>query len=369
MDAASRIPGSSERLHSYNHSMTGCPVADPRRFAENLTDPFVRAAQAALQQRPAADRELIARYVQALDATADDVIAASLRHAPSPQCYRFMLQALDRAILDGDSAVGVRSYALPLVIVTGGRPGVTIPGVLPEPERLVGLLRRAGVLGQTENFAFSSALADERGLAAIPPSRLRALATGRAPDWADLDLPPHDIITSRTQEEVHLRFLVCAGVIPLGAPTLTETAAAIDLWGLAFTRELSEQLSAGEVSLLPIPRPPLSFILAPGAGFVAREELALQAFVSRELRQFRTEVGEAEARIAPLASGALGLRFASPFIEERVPVHRRDLHPQEEMDQVLAGMLELLRECGLENVEVEAAVVADEDFGRPWRRH
>jgi hypothetical protein len=93
-----------------------------------------------------------------------------------------------------------------------------------------------------------------------------------------------------------------------------------------------------------------------------REELALQAFVSRELRQFRTAAGEPDVQLAPLRSGAIGVTLSSPFIEKRVRVYKRRLLPQEEIDEVLAGMLALLEECRVENARLQCEIVEDERF-------
>jgi hypothetical protein len=128
------------------------------------------------------------------------------------------------------------------------------------------------------------------------------------------------------------------------------------------TRELVDQLHVDQASVLPIPRPPCSLLRAQISGPIAREELALQAFVSATLRRFRTEVGEPEVAIAALTSGALGLRFSSPFIEERVSVHRRALHPTEDVNEAAQSMLALLRECALTAIALLPDVVDDARF-------
>lgn len=331
-------------------------MADPRRFSEASADPFV-AAQA--HDSAAA---LTARYAAALDAGDDAAALSALSQAPSPDVFRALQHALDRAVEVHGDPIGVRLFAFPLLIVTGGHAGARISAVVPAIERVVAILREAGVLGQTQNFSLSAALTDVHGLHTITPSRVRRLALGRETLQSALDVPPREVVAATAGEEVHLRFLVGAALIPAHAPSVLETAAAIGLWGMALTRELSEQLQGDGASVLPIPRPPASLTMAPSVGDSAREDLALQAFLSRELRQFRSEVGEPEVSVAPLDCGAVGIRLSSPFIEDRVRTHRRRLLPHEDLEPVLAGMLTLLEECRLENFSFEAAVQPTERF-------
>jgi hypothetical protein len=148
------------------------------------------------------------------------------------------------------------------------------------------------------------------------------------------------------------------------APSFLETGSAIGNWGMALTRELEVQLRVEGLSLLPIPRPPATLLAAQPIGMTAREELGFQAFVSRSLRRFRSEVGEPDVALASLASGAIGLRFASPFIENRVTVHRRALHASEDFDEVVRAMLALLEECGLSNVQRLPGIEDDVRFAQ-----
>ena len=86
--------------------------------------------------------------------------------------------------------------------------------------------------------------------------------------------------------------------------------------------------------------------------------------MSRTLRRFRAEVGEPETTLAALASGALGVRFASPFVENRVSAHRRGLHATEDLDEAGQSVVSLLQECGIGNVAVLPDVVDDATFAR-----
>ena len=153
-------------------------------------------------------------------------------------------------------------------------------------------------------------------------------------------------------ESVHLRFLVGAAVTPAHAPSFLETGSAIAIWGMPLTRELTEQMKREEVAVLPIPRPPATLLAAQLAGHAAREDIAFQAFVSRELRRFRSEVGEPTVTVAPLQPDGIGVRFASSLLGDRTCVHRRALHAAEDIEEVAGSIIGLLRECRIEHIDV-----------------
>jgi hypothetical protein len=345
-------------------------LPDPRCFAPANADPFVACALALVpdaaqrEQPPAA---LVDAYRDALDRNDEDAVRRSLGNAPSAQVARRLWLALDRATCASSSrpdAIVLRWFALPLLVVTGGRAGAVVPGMVPDVRRVQQVLEASGALGPSRSFGLGNALCTLDALASIPWCRLRALQRAEAGGAAALDLPPADLATTTDEESVHLRFLVGAGITPAGAPSFVETAAAIGSWGMALTRELAGQLRTEGLSVLPIARPPASILLAQSIGSIAREELALQAFVSRTLRAFRAEVGEPEAAVAALASGALGVRLTSPFVENRVSVHRRLLHFTEDVDEAGRSIVSLLEECGISRVEVLPDVAQDASFAR-----
>jgi len=343
---------------------------DPRCFAAPGSDVFADAALelteplAAVQTgetRNARMAALVARYAQALECGAEHTVRTSLGAAPTPRAYRAMVEALERALQGGTEAVGARLFAIPVAIVAGGRAGATIPGALPDVARLRDVLQQHGALGAVVNIGLGNALCRAEALSALPLAQVRALAQGSAgidsPAGRLFELPPAETQLSSNDESVHLRFLAGAAVSPADAPSFLETASAVSTWGVAFTRELSAQLQVEGVSLLAIPRPPAPLLSAQAIGAIAAEDLALQAFLSRELRRMRSEVGEPEVVIAALSSGALGVRLASAFVENRVYVHERRLHPSEEWDEVLREVVQLLEECRIEHLHLEQQVL------------
>ena len=359
-----------------------CPTpADPRCYATSADDPYVAIAEEWLPASSASQREavspaLVRRYRGAMEQARDAEILRSLRRATSPEVYRCLASALDAAVHDADPDAGValRLFAIPLLVVTGGRAGAEVPGVVPDIARVQRVLQDYSALGRIDNFGLGNALCEANALGALPPSRLHALTRGRMADGIEaLHLPPVSIRTAAPDEAVHLRFLTGAAVVPADAPSFRETGSTIARWGLPLTQELAAQLKVPDLSVLPIPRPPASLIAALATGQIAREELDLQAFVSRALRRLRSAVGEPEAVIAALESERSGLecnredceqqhsdsngkylalRFTSPFAADRVEVHRRSLHPGEDLSAVVADLLALLEACRVRSVAV-----------------
>ncbi len=346
---------------------------DPRCSAAPNGDPFVEAAlatpaaSAALQSGNVEGplSSLARRYADALDAGKETALRAALDAAPSSGVWRTMAAGVDRAITPDSAAVGARLFAIPVAIVAAAAGGGRVSAVLSDVQRLAEVLRENRALGPLAHFGLSNALCAPAALAALSWKKARAfaLAAGQVDlDGGWSDLPPEDIELTGGDEQVHLRFLMGAAVAPPGAPTFLETASAIATWGMPFTRELSAQLHTDGASVVAIPRPPATLLAAQAAGFTAAEELALQAFVSRELRRFRSEVGEPDVSLAALSEGALGVRFASPFIENRVFVHVRRLHPAEAWDEVLREVVQLLEECRIEDLRVEAHPMSLDQF-------
>lgn len=301
-------------------------------------------------------------YRDALERKADAEIADSLASAPSAQVYRCLWRSLDAAILAAGAAEAVvmRAFALPILFVAGGGTPAVVPGLVPDTAGLTEVLRRTGVLGQARNFGLGGALCSIEALEGLKPSRLYALERAFSP--GALNLPPADIVVASGDEQVHLRFLIGGAVVPSDAPSFLETGSAIAAWGLPVTRELADQLRVEDVSLLPIPRPPATILHAQAAGRRAREEVGLQLFVSRVLRRLRAEVGEPQAALAPLNSGAIGLRLASRFAEGHAAVHEWRLHPLDDLLDVVTTILDLLRECRVEDIQVIPSIVSARAF-------
>jgi len=364
-------------------SVSAPVLADPRCFAPSSDNPYCGIAQRWIDQLSASQREVVSpelceSYRVALEASDDAEIAGSLQAATSAAVYRCLWASLVRA-LGGNAREkrnpAARMFAIPLLIVTGGKGDLTVSGVLPDISSVQRVLEQNGALGQTRNFGLSNALCALETVAQMPFSRVYSMGQGWIGGGAEarinvatIDLPPSDLIVIGADESVHLRFLAGAAMTAVDAPSFLETGADVGAWGMPLTRELSEQLKVEGLSILPIARPPQDWLSAQVSGWKAREELSFQAFVSRVLRRFRAEVGDPEATIAALDSGTIALRLASPIIENRIEVHRWTPHALDDVREIAQGMLDMLAECRVDHIEVVPTLVSEQEFANPTVR-
>ena len=302
--------------------------------------------------------ELSVAIEQALSAGDDPLIEQALAQSTCFAVFRMLSGALDAALIaSGNAALHLRLFAIPILIVTGGRGPLIVPGVVADVGELTKLFELHGTLGPMKNFALSGALVSAAGLAALKPGviyrRSREIVLAGLPP---LDLSPEDIRVTGSEEEVHLRFLNGVSVTSADAPGFTETAGNIGAWGLPFTRALAAQLGQAGLSLLPIPRPPMSPLQALQAGRFAQSELGFQLFLSTALRKFRSRVGEAEAVVAARTDGSVHISLSSPFDPSLSQEYAWALQPGDDIAAVGTGIFSLLEECRVTNVQVVETV-------------
>src|SRR5262245_11372569 len=146
--------------------------ADPRCFATTSSDPLVALAQAWLDAAAAAQREtlttaLVDRMRQSLEQGLDAQITVALEQATSAAVSRCLARALDAAANRSSSSadgIALRLFAIPILVVTGGRTGAVVPGLISDVERVRGVLQESGALGPLRSFGLGSALCDLRAL-------------------------------------------------------------------------------------------------------------------------------------------------------------------------------------------------------------
>jgi hypothetical protein len=338
-------------------------LPDPRRYAPFSSNSLVTLAQQAVEQGSAMQHgkpaeKLSAAIAQALRAADDTLIEQALAESTSHAVFRMLAGALDSALkASGEAALHFRIFAIPVLLVTGGRGPLTVPGTVTDIGELKKLFELHGTLGPMKNFALSSALVSATALAALKPGTVyrRSRETGRETSQP-LDLPPEDIRIAGTEEEVHLRFMTGVSVTSADAPGFSETAGNIGAWGLPFTRAMAAQLGQPGLSLLPLPRPPMSHLRALEAGKFAESELGFQLFLSSALRKFRSRVGEAEAVVAACSDGSIHIRLSSPFDASLSKEYVWPLQPGDDMAAVSTGIFSLLEECRVTNVTVAETV-------------
>lgn len=281
----------------------------------------------------------------------DDALVRKALHAFPPEAARAATRALDDLLEHcgptAADAVVLRYVAFPLIIVAGSRSAVTVPGALPDAGSIVKLLEEHGALGPTRNFGIGNALCAIESFDAISPATLWRAAAG-VPDSGLLSaLQPAPIAVNPGREQVHLRFLVGAGLMPAHLPSLRESASNVGAWGMPLTRELARQLAQPGLEVLPMPRPPQSLVKAAHAGRCAQLEAALNLFLGNSLRQFRMSVGEPQAVLTshglPGGGGELRVSLSSPFDESMLEGFRWPLDPIDdvcEIENVMRGALE-----------------------------
>ncbi len=296
----------------------------------------------------------------ALEAGDDPAIRIALSvPEQSHQASRLLAAAIDSR----GEGIGLRFFAIPLVIVAGSRTPCTVAGALPELHVLRGLLEQHGAIGVTRNFGMGNALVSAEALDALSPSALWRAAADPA-QRAPLDtLQPEPIAVAGSREQVHLRFLVGAGVTPQHLPSFLESASNIGTWGMPFTRELARQLAQPGLEILPMPRPPQPLTQAAHAGRRAQLEAALSLFLGNNLRRFRMAVGDPEAVLSAHrldnGAGELRLSLSTPFDDSLFEGFAWPLQPQDDVAEVTKLLLDTLNECRVPSVTVLPQVLPE----------
>jgi hypothetical protein len=337
---------------------------DPRSYGSGHNDPLVALATAAAER--GARARLAVRVRELAAAGADAAIDAAFAAAPDQRVRSLLLDAVKAAIDDPapDDVEGVlaRVFAIPVVFVAGGRPGAVVPGLLPDVAAIGALLKAHGALGQTENFGLAATLVTTDALEALRPSELyrwsRSIGT---PDGGPRGLQGTDILIDSVEEQAHLRFLVGAGVAPAQGLSFVESASRIGAWGMPVTRALAYQLGQDGLSLLPLPRPPKSLVVAAPAGRFALEETRLNLFASSVLRRLRAEVGEPVAVLSAHAGGEVRIGLSSPFDATVLHGFRWHLGAFDNLGEVVDSILALLRDCRILDVRVVPGLQPDRD--------
>jgi hypothetical protein len=352
-------------------------IADPRRREETAAAPhgahaLYRLAESSLAaatgQRSDADDAAIARSLdEALESGAGDWLTRVLAHAPSLSVERHLRRLLaERAALPpGHSAVGVRLFAIPVVIVAAAQARSTVACVLADPGKLAGILREHAALGGNRAFALANALcaADAIDVARLP-ALVRAVRDAQRADTAPIDVPPAPLAVD-AQEGAHLRFLVGSALAAREAKLADERDTG--RWGRPLAQALMDELRVGGVSLVALPRPPRPLPAAVAQGRAAQREAGAQLFASRALRELRASVGEPVAVISAHAAGdaasggELRLSLSSPLSPRDAQGFRCALHPGERVGDVVAMLTDLLADCRVGDVRVLDGVHPDRD--------
>jgi hypothetical protein len=341
-------------------------LVDPRRYGSGRDDPLVSLAASVASGGRSAQGRLLTTLRDRVAAGDDAALEAAMTDAPGQRIRRVLLETLRAAIDDPapDEADGLltRVFAIPIVMVAGGRAGAVLSGLLPDVETICGLLRQHGALGQTENFGLASTLVTAEALSAVKPSvlyRWTRIIGDSAPVARGFE--GVDIALKTADEQTYLRFLVGVGVASAQGLSFVESGSRIGAWGMAVARELAAQLGQEGLSLLPLPRPPKSLLMAAPAGRFAAEETRLSLFVSSVLRQLRASMGEPVAVISAHDGGELRIGLSSPFDTALLHGFRWPLGRFDDLSEVAASILSLLRDCRILDVRVVPGLQPERD--------
>ena len=333
-------------------------IPDPRRYADSAT---------AGESTQSPDSAMLRRLLENAD---DAQIAAALRAAPSQAAYLALWNSVCDAANHADARPGnaevvARIFALPLVIVTGSRRPASVPGVVPDIAAITALFEQHGALGPTRNFGLGNALCSLETIDSIRPGEIYAWT--RDAGATRRELPPSAIEIMEAGEQVHLRFLVGAGIAPAAEPSFVETASNIGVWGMPLTRALAAQLAQPDVEVLPLARPPLDVLRAAYAGRHAQLDAAFSLFASNAVRRQRSATGDPVAVISAHDDGDVRISLASQFDDALSDGFRWPLHPLDDIAQVTASMAGLLGACRVHNVQyVQKILPALNAQGQPW---
>ncbi len=285
----------------------------------------------------------------------DDEIRNAFESAPSQPVYARLFNGLAAASEKpvSEDAVGPRVFAIPWVIVCGGRAPAVVSCVLPEVAALARVLQDHGVFGGSRNVGFSNALCDIGVVDALGPSavmqgfeRLR-------------DVGPAPIRVLRGVEEVHVRLLIGAAVSAPHAPEISETGANIGAWGGAALRAMAAQLATPNVDILPMPRPPRGLYSAAYAGRRAGLEAAFNLFVSNAVRRFRLQVGDPSVTLSSHSNGEIRVTLWTKLDEAMTEGFNWPLHPADDLEEVERTIAALFAECRLPEPTIQPHVLPD----------
>lgn len=359
---------------------TPIDLPDPRHYphageappeAAALHALAARSLAAATGQDAGALDDAIASLLDAMLARGDGAgLAAVLDSAPTLAIHRHLWRSLCRlagTARDGDDGLGVTLFAIPIVIVAalsrGNVAATRLPGLVPDIDALVAVLREHGALSGNQSFALGNALvtADAIDVARLPTLLAsRSLGEGAGP----IALPPAPIDVT-AGERAHLRFLVGSALAAAAADLLAD--AGVDRWGMRLAKSLISQLSAPATSVVALPCAALSLPAAVAQGRAAQREVSAQLFASNALRELRASVGEPVAVIsaheAPGAPGGgeLRLSLSSPLSARDAQGFRCPLYAGDRVADVATVLVDLLRDCRVADVRVLSGVHGDRD--------
>jgi hypothetical protein len=336
-------------------------LPDPRRYHDGPAGhPLLRLALGGAAEYDALKGEICAHIRSGDDAQ----ILEALRCAPSHAAYSSLWQAVcaaGAAASGDDRRIVAQLFAIPLVLVAGAKSRVVMPGAVPDAAAVCALLQKHAALGAMRNLGMGDALCSYEALERVTPAVIYRWSTDFAESAMERDLEACTIEVLPGREQVHLRFLVGAGIVRGAGTVFPDGAAGINAWGMSLTRLLAQQLAQPGLELLPLPRPPVPLLGAAHLGRSAQLGTAFDLFVSNGVRLFRASVGDPQAVISAhrdeTGGAEIRISLSSAFDASMLEGFRWPLHPLDDLDQILCGITGLLRECRVGDVRVAGTLM------------
>jgi hypothetical protein len=359
-------------------------LPDPRRYpARGAPDRLLELARASLATGDPIARsvhnDVLLSAIRACYADGDDAaVAASLSAAGSAAEYACLMQrageASEAPLATGE--IGARLFALPLVIVTGGREGAILSGALPDIDAVCALLSEHAALGDVQRFSLGNALCTADRLEAIGCGELARAQVDTLARLAP-GFEPAPIVLPSADESVHLRFLVGVAWVSSEAKRWIGARDPVGKWATPLTHLIAGQLAQPNVTVLPLARPPVPLALAAALGQAAAAELGFQLFVGGALRRARSSTGEptvivaahrADDAQAGESRGEVRVTFSSPFDDAMCDAWRWPIGPADDLGAITASITGLLAECRVDGVLLVPEVQPDRHPARPHER-
>ncbi|MDF0606472.1 hypothetical protein HZU77_012550 [Neisseriaceae bacterium TC5R-5] len=345
-------------------------LPDPRQYHPEvaLTNQLIYQIQTALEASTAQERDnwlAAARdaLVQRLERHELLSISVALAMVPSQACYQLLWQCLRTAV---EETNGTRAmvFAMPLILVAGSKQQQTLPGEIADVAGLNALLRQHSVFAEDGEVFIQGALVSADSLLALDAAMLFQL--NHDPSKAKTGLPQQAAPITVKEEGVFLRYLLGVAIQPEGADVPVRLGGEVGAWGMPLMKFLNEQLHGDGVTLFPIARPPLPAMQAMVAGHYARFEVALQVFVSSQIRRLRELNLEPVAILAAHQNGELHITLSAVGDQRSREGFAWPLAPLDSVQLIEENFRELMAECRVREVHVLAQLQAELRDGRPY---
>jgi len=297
-----------------------------------------------------------------------------LNSAPSNESARILVRLLQQWEVKPphENSVGLRFFALPVIVVAGAERVLSLRAVLRERDKVEEILREKQVLGNAEQWGISNALCSADTISGEAWSAWMMLQQSNFEGLASLQkVPPQDInISIVNQEQVFLRFIVGATLV--SAKTHWQEGTKIESWGMALTECLSQQLGMPGTTILALPRAPKSLLLAVQEGRRLQREVSLQLFMSNAIRECRTKFGEPTIVLSSHhmdpGEGEIRVSISSEFSTKDAQGFRCPLFPDDRVVDVQRMIETLVQECQVSDLRILQKVYTDKEpeTGLTW---